>query len=228
MSSDVCVIVPVFNEATVVGAVVAGLLEVFPHVVCVDDGSTDGSADVARSAGAIVLHHPINLGQGAALQTGFDYVLRYTSATYCVTFDADGQHRIEDAARMVDKARNTGADVVLASRFLGTTKNMPMLRRLMVRGGVWFTRRTAHIDVSDTHNGLRVLTRPALQRIRLKMPRMAHASELLNAITHNGLSYVEEPVDIIYTEYSLAKGQSMMNSVNIVFDLAAERLRFAR
>jgi glycosyltransferase involved in cell wall biosynthesis len=225
---DVCVIVPVFNEQQTVGRVVADLREVFAHVVCVDDGSSDGSGAIAVAAGATVLTHAVNQGQGAALQTGFDYVLRHMDARYVVTFDADGQHLVEDAARMVERARATGVDVVLASRFTGTTEAMPRMRRLVLRGGLWFTRVTSKLDVTDTHNGLRVLNRTALTRIHLDLPRMAYASELLSAIVPNGLSYLEEPTTVVYTDYSRAKGQRNSNSLNILFDLAVRRIRSAR
>lgn len=229
MSRDtVCVIVPVFNEAGSVGTVVSDLRSAFDLVVCVDDGSRDGSVAEATAAGAVVLRHAINLGQGAALQTGFDYVLNHTDATYCVTFDADGQHRVVDAERMVARARETGADVVLASRFRGATHDMPWMRGLVLRGGIWFTRLSAKLDVTDTHNGLRVLRRSALGAIRLRQPRMAYASEFLSAIVPAGLTYVEEPVEVFYSEYSRAKGQRNINAVNILFDLAAQRMRVAR
>lgn len=225
---DVCVIVPVFNEATVVGRVVADLRAEFSHVVCVDDGSTDGSAAAARNAGATVLRHAVNLGQGAALQTGFDYVLQHTGAAFAVTFDADGQHQVDDAVRMVERARSERVDVVLASRFAGHHTNMPTSRRLVLGAGIWFTKRTAHLDVTDTHNGLRVLNRRALSRIRLTMPRMAYASEFLSSIVPNDLSYVEEPVTVTYTDYSRGKGQTNINAINILFDLAVRRLRASR
>lgn len=224
-SKQACVVVPVFNELATVERTVIDLRAHFGDVVCIDDGSVDGSGDIARAAGATVLRHAINLGQGAALQTGFDYVLRFTEAEYVVTFDADGQHRIDDAVRMLARARETGVDVVLASRFRGTTVEMPRLRGLVLRGGVWFTRLITGLHVTDTHNGLRVLSRHALSRIRLELPRMAYASELLENIVPNGLSYLEEPVTVTYTEYSRAKGQRNSNFVNILFDLAARRLR---
>lgn len=223
--SDVWVIVPVFNESAAIGSVLAGLIREFPQVLCIDDGSNDESADIARAAGATVVRHPVNRGQGAALQTGFDYILRHTDAQFCVTFDADGQHLVSDAVRMVGCAREKDLDVVLASRFIGSTEGMPMARGLLLRTAVHFTRWSARLHVSDTHNGLRVLSRRALQRIRLELPRMAYASELLNAIVPNGLSYAEEPVSVIYTDYSKAKGQRNINSVNILFDLAVRRVR---
>jgi glycosyltransferase involved in cell wall biosynthesis len=222
---DVCVIVPVYNEALTVARTVSDLRQSFDHVVCVDDGSADGSADLARAAGATVL---LNQGQGAALRTGFDHVERHTDAAYAVTFDADGQHLVEDARRMVERARAEHIDVVLASRFTGRTEQMPLTRELVLRAAVRFTRMTSRLEVTDTHNGLRVLSRRALQRIKLEMPRMAYASELLDAIVPAGLSYVEEPVTVIYTDYSRAKGQKNSNAFNILFDLAVRRLRAAQ
>ncbi|MGN6781813.1 MAG: glycosyltransferase family 2 protein [Marmoricola sp.] len=225
---DVWVVVPVYNEEECVGDVVRSLRSRFDNVLCVDDGSTDRSAAEATAAGARVLSHAINLGQGAALQTGFDYIRRYTDAEFCVTFDADGQHVPEDAQRMVDELRESGADIALASRFSGATSGMPRRRAWILRAGTWFTRVTARLEVTDTHNGLRVLRRTAIERIRLHLNGMAYASELLGAIVPHGLSYIEVPTTVLYTEYSRSKGQRNINAVNILFDLAAERLGPAR
>ena len=137
------------------------------------------SARLADAAGALVVRHAVNLGQGAALQTGFDYVLRHTDAAYCVTFDADGQHRVEDAQRMVQRAKETGVDVVLASRFRGATHDMPRLRGLVLRAGIWFTRLSArprrhrHAQRTPGAPPQRASRHPA------PPPRMAYASELL-------------------------------------------------
>ena len=225
---DVCVIVPVYNESLTVSTTVSDLRQAFPHVVCVDDGSLDGSGDLAKAAGATVLRHSVNLGQGAALQTGFDYAVNVAGARHVVTFDADGQHLVDDAARMVRHARATGVDVVLASRFSGATEGMPFTRGLVLRAGVLFTRWTAGLAVTDTHNGLRVLSDRALRTIRLELPRMAYASELLNAIVPRGLTYSEIPTTVLYTSYTRTKGQRNSNSLNILFDLAISRLRSAR
>jgi glycosyltransferase involved in cell wall biosynthesis len=225
---DVCVIVPVYNEALTVATTVSDLLQSFDHVVCVDDGSADGSAELAHAAGATVLRHVLNQGQGASLRTGFDYVLRHTAASYAVTFDADGQHLVEDAVGMVERARAEQVDVVLASRFTGAAQEMPLLRRFILRAAIKVTRLTSRLEVTDTHNGLRVLSRRAVDRLDLQMPRMAHASELLDAIVPAGLTYVEQPVTVIYTDYSRAKGQRNSDAFNIAFDLAVRWLRAAQ
>ena len=89
-------VIPLYNEGTVVHDVIAEVINTFPNIICVDDGSADASAAEAVRAGAHVARHPINLGQGAALQTGITYALSQPGVEYLITFDADGQHRIED------------------------------------------------------------------------------------------------------------------------------------
>lgn len=223
---DACVIIPMHNEAPVISSVVREATAAFRDVVCVDDGSSDASGVLAEREGAWVVRHASNLGQGAALQTGMSFALAKTSARWFVTFDADGQHRPEDALRMVEHARVTGVDVVLGSRFLGTdVPTMPKRRRLLLETGVAFTRATTKMAVTDTHNGLRVLARPAAERIRIRLHGMAHASEILGQVSQLGLSYAEWPVSIRYTEYSLAKGQRSINAVNVLFDLALSKVR---
>jgi glycosyltransferase involved in cell wall biosynthesis len=224
---DVWVVVPMYNEATTVGAVVAELRQSFTHVLCVDDGSSDGSAHLARSAGATVVSHAVNLGQGAALQTAFTFVRRHTDASYCVTFDADGQHRTEDAVRMVEELRRSGADVALASRFLGETGDIPRARRWVLRAGLAFTNATTGLRLTDTHNGLRVLNRKAVVSVRLRQSRMAYASELLTFLSKSDLSYIEVPTCVVYTEYSRTKGQQNINAINILYDLVVARMRSA-
>jgi glycosyltransferase involved in cell wall biosynthesis len=224
MVDDVCVVVPMHNEAPVIGGVVAELLAAFPQVVCVDDGSSDTCAQVARSAGATVLRHATNLGQGAALQTGLTFALRRPETAFLVTFDADGQHDAADAVRMVQLARTDDVDVVLGSRFLESSSSVPPARRALLRAGVAFTRVTTGLRLTDTHNGLRVLSRHAAVSLDLRLSGMAHASELLHQVAARGLTYREVPVSISYTDYSRAKGQSSLNALNIVYDLFVDRL----
>lgn len=228
-NSDVYVVVPMFNEAPVIGRVVSELRASFPHVVCIDDGSADGSAEVAAAAGAIVVRHPDNLGQGAAIQTGLSFALRDTQMRYAITFDGDGQHRVSDAVAMLVAARESGTDVVLGSRFLDTiAESMPWRRRALLRAAVWFTRLTTKLALTDSHNGLRVFNRAAVSRIQVTLNGMAHASEVLHQIARARLSYREYPITVEYTAYSRSKGQANINAVNIVFDLLAARLRTGR
>lgn len=213
------VVIPMFNEATAIGAVVEGLLPAFPNVVCVDDGSTDGSIGVARAAGAHVVSHPINLGQGASLKTGIEFALADREMSEVVSFDADGQHLVEDAVGMVAKLRAEQLDVVFGSRFLDGRTQIGVVKRLVLRLAAGFMRLTSGLPLTDAHNGLRVINRSLAQRLDIKQNRMAHASELVDRIGRLDVTWAEYPTHIVYTEYSKAKGQSVFNSVNILVEL---------
>jgi glycosyltransferase involved in cell wall biosynthesis len=216
---DVWLVIPLYNEATVIGEVVTHAIDTFPNIVCVDDGSSDGSGHIAQSAGARVVRHPINLGQGAALQTGFDYVRQAEGARIVVTFDSDGQHRVEDAVALAARLRSGDLDVVLGSRFLDGRTSPGLLKRLVLKAAVVFTNLTSGVRLTDAHNGLRAFTVEALDKIRIRQNRMAHASEIVSQIGKAKLRYTEMPVHIVYTDYSRSKGQSLWNSVNILVDL---------
>ena len=208
-----------YNEATVVGGVIKGLLPHFPHVVCIDDGSTDGSPEAAAAAGAVVVRHPFNLGQGAALQTGLEYALQDPALDAVITFDADNQHRVQDAQEMLARVHSGELEVVLGSRFLdGRTKISPV-KRLVLRTVAFQSRMSTGLELTDAHNGLRVINADIARRIHLKQNRMAHASELIHQLAELKPRLAEHPVEIIYTDYSKAKGQSLLNGVNILADL---------
>jgi len=219
----VWVVVPAFNEAAVIHGVLRSVLAHFSSVVVVDDCSKDTTGQVSRAAGAVVLRHPINLGQGAALQTGIDYALAQ-GADAVVTFDADGQHDPADAVAMVTLLREARCDVVLGSRFRGATVNMPRRKRLLLKLAIAYTRLTTGLDLSDTHNGLRVFSAQAAGRIRITQDRMAHASEILAQVARQHLSYREAPCTVSYTSHSKAKGQRLTGSVTILRDLMIRRL----
>ncbi|WP_251840743.1 glycosyltransferase family 2 protein [Oceanitalea stevensii] len=217
--TDAWLVVPLYQEAAVVGDVVRQARATFPHIVCVDDGSADESAERAREAGAVVVRHPVNLGQGAALQTGIDFVLSRTDARYLVTFDADGQHQVADAAEMVRRAREEDLAVVFGSRFLDGRTRPGLLKRIVLKLAVWVTNRSTGLRLTDAHNGLRVIRRDAAERVELRQDRMAHATEIVAQLGRTGLPWAEHPVHLLYTDYSRAKGQSLLNSVNILVDL---------
>ena len=219
LNADTWLVVPLFNEAAVVREVVAHARATFPNIVCVDDGSTDASVAEALAGGAVVVKHPINLGQGAALQTGIDFALAQPDAKYFVTFDSDGQHRTEDAERMVERLRNEPLDIVIGSRFLDGRTKPGAIKKFVLQLAVLFERMTTGVRLTDAHNGLRALNRTAAQAIRIRQNRMAHASEIVAKVGEKKLRYAEEPVLIVYTDYSRSKGQSLWNSVNILSEL---------
>lgn len=216
------IVIPAYNEASVIGSVVAEVCSTYPNVVVIDDGSKDDTGIEASKAGAALVTHAINLGQGAALKTGIQYVLQ-RDAKYIVTFDADGQHSIDDVDNMFDVMSTKGCDVVLGSRFHGTTENLPRMRRFILGLAIRFTRYSTGLNLTDTHNGLRLISVEAAGRIELHQNGMAHASELLEQIAKHKISFSEAPVHIRYTDYSLQKGQKLSNSVGILMDLIVQR-----
>ena len=218
------VVIAAYCEEPVIARVVAQLKERGYQVVVVDDGSSDRTGELARAAGAVVLRHPINLGQGAGLQTGIVFALAQ-GAQCVVTFDGDGQHRAQEVATLVAALDEHGADFALGSRFLGSGVRVPAARRLLLRLATLFTRLTTGLQVTDTHNGLRAMTRRGASAIALRQNRMAHASEILHQIAESGLKYVEVPVTIDYTAYSLSKGQTLADALLILTDLFARRLQ---
>lgn len=220
----VWVVIAAYNEAGVIGRVIADVrFRGFP-IVLVDDGSADATAEVAERAGAVVVRHPVNLGQGAALQTGIKFALD-EGADFIVTFDADGQHRSADIAGLVNALAQHGVDYALGSRFLGGAVNLPPARWLLLKAATWFTRITSGLSLTDTHNGLRAMTRRGASAIRLRQNRMAHASEILSQIAASRLKYIEVPVTIEYSAYSLAKGQKLGDALSILVDLSARSLQ---
>jgi glycosyltransferase involved in cell wall biosynthesis len=221
MSTDtqprVFFVIPGYNEAASVAQVVRQVCSRFLNVVVVDDGSSDGTARVAADAGATVVRHLLNRGQGAALKTGIEYAL-LRGADAIVTFDADGQHRLEDVDAMLAPVLANQCDIVLGSRFLAGPSGVPFMRRLTLKLGVIFTLLVSNIRVSDTHNGLRVFSRQAAQQIRINQDRMAHASEILDEISRLKLRYREMPTRILYTEYSKRKGQRSAAAFRVAWD----------
>ncbi len=218
MNKKVAVIIPVYNEEKVIRANIYEVLKDFKYVVCVNDGSKDKSAKEISKTNAYLVNHPINMGQGAALQTGIEFA-RTLPVDYFVTFDADGQHRISDVKNMVNEISKGDVDIVLGSRFIGSAVGMSRSKRLILKLATIFSNIVSGMKLTDTHNGLRVFNRKVAEGMQITLPDMAHASEILEIIKLNKYRYTELPVTIDYTEYSKSRGQSSINAINIVFDL---------
>ncbi len=220
----VAVVIPAYNEGRAIGNVVAALIARCDWCIVVDDCSRDQTSDEALRAGARVLRHAVNRGQGAAILTGVHDALRL-GADIIITFDADGQHDPADLDAMTAPVREGRADIVLGSRFLGRSIGMPVSRRLLLRGAVLVTRVLAGVWISDVSNGFRVFSRRAAGELTIVLDRFAHASEILEQIRTHGWRLVEVPVTVHYSEYSMAKGQSSWNSLRILAELLMQRSR---
>ena len=218
MNRKTALIIPVYNEATVIGGVIKKCLKEYKFVICVNDGSTDSTREEIEKTNAFLVDHPINMGQGAALQTGIEFA-RMLPVDYFCTFDADGQHRLEDVDKMIKTIKKEKVDFVLGSRFLDEEAiGMPKSKKAILKLAIACSNGTSGVKLTDTHNGLRVFNRNVAESIQITMPDMAHASEILEIISKNKFTYKEVPVTIEYTDYSKAKGQSMSNAINIAFD----------
>lgn len=216
--SNVAVVIPAYNEGSAIKDTIHAIPGNFPKIIVIDDGSRDDTRERVRETRATLIRHPINLGQGAGLRTGIDAALLDPAIEYIVTFDADGQHRIEDVESMLAYAVQHKVQIVMGSRFLGKAINMPRMKRIILKAAVWFSNVTSGVHLTDTHNGLRVIHRSAAERLKLELPDFSHASEIVERIGQQHFSYAEVPVTIIYSEYSRSKGQSMINAINIAFD----------
>lgn len=219
--SDTWLIIPCYNEGQVIQGVIENARAVFPNIVAVNDGSHDDSAYRIHAGGAHLVNHPVNLGQGASIQTGVEYARQQPGARYFVTFDADGQHQVKDVIRMVQRLRTEPLDIIVGTRF-GRPKSdhdqVPWIKRLVLQTVVLLSRKTRKLGLTDAHNGLRAFNRRVADELNIRMNGMSHASEIVSQIVDNQWRVSEEPVDILYTEYSISKGQSLINGVNILAD----------
>ena len=229
--SDIIFVIPAFNESDHCIEVVNEVLDHGYGVVFVDDGSSNGLfARLQVAFGGVdeivLIRHIVNMGQWAALQTWFSYIQDYVpSAKFVVTFDSDGQHLLSDLPNFLEKfEEDESLEVVLGSRFLGKAVNIPAMKVLTLKVWILFTFIFSGMWLSDTHNGYRVIKRASLEKLRLTFNGMEHASEILELIGQQNIKYVEVPNTILYTEYSMARGQKLSNSLRIVKNLLMNKL----
>ncbi len=208
-------IIPALNEADSIESVVLAVKNCVDEVVVVDDGSSDETANIARSAGATVLVHDLNRGQGAALQTGHDYA-REVGADFVLHFDADGQFDAHEIAPALQALNDAKADVLFGSRFLNKKGDMPFTKRYIIfpiSKCINFLFGTP--NMTDVHNGFRILNKKAFHSISIEQDRMAHATEIPALVKKHGLQYIEFPVTVRYFEY----GQNVKGGFHILKDL---------
>ncbi len=224
---NIFVVIPAYNEEKAIGQTVSDVRKILAprslgevgcsNIIVVDDGSGDKTAEAAEVAGATILRHIVNRGQGAALRTGINYALAQ-GADAVVTFDADGQFEAEEIGKICAPLADGFCDVVLGSRFL-TQNKIPFIKRLILAPAIFFTRLLTGLNLSDTHNGFRAMSRGAAEKINIRQDRMAHSSEIIHEIARLKLKFKEIPVTVKYTEYSKRKGQKISGALKILFDL---------
>jgi len=215
----ICVI-PAYNEAEHITEVIRRVRLFVDEVVVVDDYSRDQTADLALSAGATVISHPINRGQGAALQTGNDYAL-LNGADIIIHFDADNQFIAEEIPELTALVETGQAQAVLGSRFLTKKSNLPLFKKRIIMPLARLVNRVFfNIKLSDPQSGFRVLSKEAAQKIQIKNDGMAHCSEILHQLFKNKIKTEEVAITVVYHEF----GQKFSGGFKIIKDLLIRKI----
>jgi len=214
----ICVI-PAWNEEKHIHQVVKNATPYVDEVAVIDDCSQDKTAILAASAGSTVIQHPINRGQGAALQTGNDYALN-AGADIIVHFDGDNQFSAAEIADIIAPIKDGRADIVFGSRFLGKQANLPAKKKYLIMPlAKIFTRFVLGIKLSDPQNGFRALNRRAAS-LGIENRSMAHASEIQLKAFQAGLRVAEVPVTVTYHEF----GQNLGGGFKVMKDLLINKI----
>lgn len=212
-------LVRVYNEEKVIFDTLKNLFDSgFKNIVVIDDWSSDNSLkEINKFEKVVLLKHYINRWWWAALETWFEYFRKYSNVDYVCTFDADGQHQIKDLEKFLfELENNKDLEVVLWSRFIKKTNtNIKIIRKIILKLWILFTFFVSNIKLTDSHNWYRVFRKSVLDKIKLTIDDMSYASELVDIISEKNIKFIEVPVDIIYTQYSLSKWQKSSNAINI-------------
>ena len=216
---DVYVIVPAFNEQNVIKDIINNLLKDFSNVIVINDGSNDKTLETINDLDIKILNHEINLGVGAAVQTGFDYVSNIPDAKAVITFDADGQHLVDDAVAMAKEIMICDEGIIFGTRFPKHSKNIPMVKRIVLKLIAKITDLVTGVSLSDAHNGLKAYKVSIIKELELQFSSYSYESELITQVAKKKIDYKEMPTDIKYTSYSIKKGQKLLNGLLIIEDL---------
>lgn len=225
------VVMPTYKQNEKVIDLIKSLVALWYGVIMVDDGfngDLDRKVLQSFSKNVVVVKHPFNLWQGAALQTGQQYVLHnLPEVQFVVHFDSDGQHQAKDIASFENKFnQNPWLDIVLWSRFLPGSWKIPKKRAFHKKLQIFFMRTVVWIKLTDTNNGFRMVARKALPKLKLTMNDYTHASEIEWLIKSQRLQYAEVPVDIIYDEEHIRNGQKLSNAFHIAMNVIYKQFFF--
>jgi glycosyltransferase involved in cell wall biosynthesis len=233
---QIAIIIPSYNEGDRLYSTVKELNEFLSadsvrsySIIIIDDASNPRVEweRLEKQVRTYLITHPINLGQGAALNTGFKYCREKLFPDFVVTLDADGQHDHKDIPKFVEYSENKSLDIVFGNRFQEGKSNVPPFRHMILKLAMIFERWVTGLRLNDAHNGFRVIKKNALAVLTITQNGMAHATEIKQVIAKHRLQYDELPTTITYSEDTLTKGQSSMGSFKILKDLLKNHL-FAR
>lgn len=222
--TDVLVIMPAYNEEMTIKGVIDGLRSHgYSSILLVDDGSDDGTFEIARDLDVYIARHSLNIGAGNAMATGFE-IAKILKPRIVVTFDADGQHDAGDIAKLIEPICRDETDVVIGSRFLTRKSGMPWKRMLYNKIANIATFLIYGFAVSDTQSGLKAFNARAYNTISIETAKMEFCSEIIAKIRKNRLRFREVGIKSIYTSYSLSKGQSLAVGIDTLIRLILNKL----
>lgn len=216
----ITVVIPAYNEAENIGTVIAKLKSYTDEIIVVDDSSRDNTYEIAQLAGAIVVRHIINRGQGAALRTGTQLALD-RGADIIIHFDADDQFQVTDIPAMLEPLRSGSADAVLGSRFLTKKSAIPKVKEYIIMPLARFINLIFFkIKLSDPQSGFRALSRASALKLKIEHDGMAHCSEIMYQLFKNGDRVIEVPITVVYHEF----GQKLGGGFKIIKDTIIQKL----
>jgi glycosyltransferase involved in cell wall biosynthesis len=215
MAARIFCIIPALNEQRNISGVVRSVVPCVTSVIVVDDGSRDDTGKLAQEAGASVLRHFINRGQGAALRTGTEYAVSQ-GADIIVHFDADGQFLPQDIAAVTKPIVDGAAEIVFGSRFLDNTTKMPFIKKRVIMPLARLVNKLfLGVELTDPQSGFRAFSRKAYPQLAWQQDGMAHASEILSLSVRSGLPIREVPITVIYHQF----GQKFSGGIKILKEL---------
>jgi glycosyltransferase involved in cell wall biosynthesis len=207
---------PAFNEEKNIARIITQLQKISDKIIVCNDGSTDLTGEIAEKMGAIVVNHPKNLGYGAGIRSIF-LKARELNSDVLVTFDADGQHRIEDISLVLEPIRNSEADIVIGSRFLSNDESVPKYRKLGIKTITNLTNVSADLHLTDSQSGFRAYNKKVLSEITPSDYGMGVSTEILIKASKKGFKIKEVPITILYegetsTHHPISHGASVVLS----------------
>jgi len=189
--------IPAFNEEKNIAAILVKLKKISQEIIVCDDGSNDLTAKIAEGLGAIVVRHEKNLGYGTAIRTIF-LKAQEMKADVLITFDADGQHRIEDIEKVLEPIKSNMADVVIGSRFLNNSQNIPKYRKVGIKTITELTNIAGGTKITDSQSGFRAYNKKILENIKPTESGMGVSTEILIKTQKAGFRILEVPITISY------------------------------
>ena len=221
--------IPAYNEEKNIATIITKLKKITDSIIVCDDGSDDLTAEIARDLGVIVVTHERNLGYGAAIKTIFQKS-KEIDCDVLVTFDADGQHRVEDIESVINPIKNNDSDIVVGSRFLNNENDIPNYRKLGIKVITQVTNASIKKQLTDSQSGFRAYNKQVINDITPSDSGMGVSTEILIKASRNNFRISEVPIKILYegdtsTHNPVSHGTSVLMST-IKFTSIEHPLKF--